>query len=79
MYAAGRAGRQLLVMDGVEGKDYDGVKDGTTTFSADGEHWGFVAARGQMMLIVYDGKEGKGYDAIGTNSVVLSAVGGHAA
>ena len=60
-----RGGKELVVLDGVEGKEYDEIPDHQRLeFSADGKHFAYVAKRGGKMVVVADGKEGKAYDEI---------------
>ena len=37
-YGAGRGNKLLVVVDGMEGKDYDGIMAGTPVFSPDSKH-----------------------------------------
>ena len=52
-------------MDGVEGKEYDGIGIGTPLFCPDGKRVAYEAGRGDKSLVVVDGVEGKKYDGIG--------------
>src|SRR5262249_8449138 len=61
-YAALERGKSLLVVDGVEGKVYDGIMEGMPLFSPDSKHVAYMAQRGDKWLIVVDGVEGKEYD-----------------
>jgi len=56
------AGKQLVVVDGVEGKEYDSILKGTLVFSADSKRVAYVAERYDKDLVVVDGVEGKEYD-----------------
>ena len=71
-YAAQRGGMQLVVVDGVEGKEYDGIGVGTLLFSADSKRVAYVAGRGGKLLVVVDGVEGKEFDGIGKGTLVFS-------
>ena len=63
-YAAQRGDKWLAVVDGVEGKEYDGA--GTLVFSPDSKRVAYAAQRGDKWLAVADGVEGKEYDGAGT-------------
>jgi hypothetical protein len=52
----------LVVVDGVEGKEYDGAA--SLVFSPDSGRVAYGAQRGGKWLVVVDGVEGKEYDAI---------------
>jgi hypothetical protein len=56
-------GVEVVVIDGVEGKPYDGVRG--PLFSADGKHWAHPAKRKGKWVVVVDGQEaGKEYDEV---------------
>ncbi|MCX7778531.1 MAG: hypothetical protein N2381_10850, partial [Armatimonadetes bacterium] len=57
---------QFVVVDGVEGKEYDGIVKGTLIFSPDSKRFAYGARRGGKEFVVVDGDEGKEYDGIGT-------------
>lgn len=60
-----RNGKQFVVLDGVEGKEFDEIPDHQRlAFSADGKHFAYIGRRGDKMLVVRDGKEQKPYDRI---------------
>jgi Tol biopolymer transport system component len=60
-----KGAKELVVLDGVEGKEYDGIPDHQRlVFSADGKRFAYIAKRGGKMMTVVDGKEGKAYDRI---------------
>jgi Tol biopolymer transport system component len=64
-YVVKRGEKELAVVDGVEGKEYDNISDHCKMlFSPDGRRFAYVAKRGKKMLVVADGKEGKEYDHI---------------
>jgi len=65
-YAAKLADKMFIVVDGKEGKQYDGIVKGALTFSTDGGHLAYAAAAGNRQFVVVDEKEGKQYDAIVT-------------
>ena len=54
-----------MVVDGVEGKEYDGIGQGSLVFSPDSKRVAYAAQRGGKQLVVVDGVEGKEYDGIG--------------
>jgi Tol biopolymer transport system component len=64
-YVVKRGEKELAVVDGVEGKEYDNISDHCKmVFSPDGKRFAYVATRGKKVLVVADGKEGKEYDHI---------------
>ncbi len=71
-YVARRGGKQLVVVDGVEGKEYDRIGQGTLVFSPDSKRVAYGARRGDKQLVVVDGVEGKEYDGIGQGTLVFS-------
>jgi len=73
----GVAKSQFVVVDGKEGKEYDGIVAGSLKFSPDSKHLAYVAVRGEKRFVVVDGKEGKEYDGIGqavSNSVQTASI-----
>jgi hypothetical protein len=64
-YPTEREDKQLVVVDGVEGKEYDGIGPGSLVFSPEGKRVAYAALRGDKWLVVVDGVEGKKYDRIG--------------
>ena len=61
-YAVKREEKWLVVVDGVEGKKYDGILEGMPVFSPNSKRVAYVAQRGGKWLVVIDGGEGKKYD-----------------
>ena len=55
---------QWVIIDGVAGKKYDGIGNGTLLFSPNGNRVAYAAFRGGKWLMVVDGVEGKEYDGI---------------
>ncbi|MEW6416877.1 MAG: hypothetical protein AB1480_02010 [Nitrospirota bacterium] len=55
----------LVVVDGKEGKKYDGI--GALIFSPDSKRVAYQAIEGDEWFVVVDGKEGKRYDMIVTS------------
>src|SRR5260370_29226627 len=64
-YVVKQGTNELMVVDGVKGKEYDNISDhGYMLFSPDGKRFAYVAKHGDRMLVVADGKEGKEYHHI---------------
>ena len=61
-YAARRESKWFAVIDGKEGKAYDGAAE--VVFSSDSRHWAHLAKRDDKALIVLDGVESRAYDDI---------------
>lgn len=70
-YQAARGTKRVVVVDGVQGKEYDEIAD--LFFSPDGRYVRYVAKLGRKQFIVVDGVEGKQYDTV--TSVRFSADG----
>jgi hypothetical protein len=66
LYMVNRAkdGPTLIVVDGVEGPQHEGIVGSTCRFSADGKRTGYVATRTDKRLLVVDGVAGSEYDDI---------------
>ncbi|HOK09763.1 MAG TPA: hypothetical protein PLJ10_08895, partial [Candidatus Hydrogenedens sp.] len=64
-YSAKRGGKWFVVVDGEEGKEYDGIGAGSLIFSPDSRRVMYSAGRGNKRFVVVDGEESKGYDGIG--------------
>ena len=62
-------------MDGVEGKEYDGIMEGNPVFSPDSKRVAYAANRGGKWLVVVDGMAGKEYDGILAGTPVFSPDG----
>ena len=58
-----RTDRPVFVVDGVEGKEYDGIAKGTPIFSSDSKRVAYRAQRGRKQFVVLDGVQGKEYEA----------------
>ena len=69
--AAQVGNKQFVVVDGNEGKHYDGIMEGYPIFSLDSKRVAYVARVGNKWLVVVDGKEEKQYDGIGEGSQSL--------
>jgi len=63
-YAVKQGEKWLVVVDGVEGKEYDGIGECTPIFSPDSKRVAYVAKRGEKWFAVVDGVEGKEYDNV---------------
>ena len=62
-YVAQEGDKQFVVVDGKEGKHYDGI--GSILFSALTVSMWLYGQAGKKRLVVVDGKEGKQYDILG--------------
>jgi hypothetical protein len=75
-YHAQRGGKPLIVVDGVETKQYCGIVRDTLTFSPDSKHVAYGACLGgewrRKWGVVVDGVEGKDYEGIGEESLIFS-------
>jgi len=65
----------FAVVDGVEGKRYDGIGAKTYSFSPDGAHFVYAAGRDGKQYVVLDGNEQGPFDQIGDRSLVFSPDG----
>lgn len=70
---------QSVVVDGVEGELFEGIGEGTPTFSSDSKHVAYVAGAKGKQFVVNDGKVGPPYDLTMKGSLLLSANGEHLA
>ena len=61
----------MVVVDGVEGKQYDGILEGTPIFSPDSQRVAYEAEIGNKQFVVVDGVEGKQYDVIVKGSKLI--------
>ena len=64
--------KQFVVIDGQEGKHYDGIGRGTLTFGPDGNHSAYAASVGEKQFLVLDGKEGKQFDVVAKGGIVFT-------
>jgi len=69
-YVAPHGDKRLVVVDGVEGKEYDDWA--AAVFSPDSKRLAYAAQRGDKWLVVVDGVEGKECDGIGARGVIFS-------
>jgi Tol biopolymer transport system component len=57
-------GKQSVVVDGRQGKEYDDIGYGALTFSPDSKRVAYIAGSANKRFVVVDGQEGKHYDGI---------------
>ena len=69
-YLAQHGDKWLVVVDGQEGKEYDGI--GALLFSPDGQRVAYGAQHGAKWLVVVEGQEGKKYDGISEGTPLFS-------
>jgi Tol biopolymer transport system component len=74
-YGAQDGDKWRVVVDGKEGKKYDGLGSGDPIFSADGHRIAYGALEGDKWMVVVDGKEGKKYDGLLSGPPIFSADG----
>ncbi|MFH1009684.1 MAG: hypothetical protein V1784_00440, partial [bacterium] len=72
-YVARRRDKQVVVVDGQEGKEYDKIGILSLEFSPDGKRVAYRALRGDKQLVVVDGQEGKEYNEIGEGDPIFSS------
>ncbi len=61
----------LVVVDGEDGKEYDGILEGTPVFSPDSRRVAYGARRRDKHLVVVDGVEGKEHDGFLRGSTIV--------
>jgi len=71
--------KEILVVDGNEGKPYFKIAKGSVVFSPDSRRTAFWAQVGVKWVAVEDGKEGKAYDTIDEESLTFSPDSQHLA
>jgi len=71
-YRAKIGEKQIVVVDGKEGEQYDGIGKDSLIFSPDSKRVACAAGIGEKWFIVVDGKEGEQYDGIGKDSLIFS-------
>jgi len=72
--AVSNGGKWVVVKDGVDGKQYDGIL-GSPVFSSDSKHMAYLAVLDGKTVVVRDGEEGKKYMLLplgGPNSFMLN-------
>ncbi len=67
-YVAEDGSKQVVVVDGMEGKRYAAIEEDSIIFSPDSKRVAYVATNGNKQFVVVDGMEGKQYDVIVTPS-----------
>src|SRR3990172_3265441 len=67
--------KYIVVVDGEEGKKYDGFGKRPIHFSPDGKRVAYGAREGKKWMVVVDGKEGKKYDGFGASGLFFSPDG----
>jgi hypothetical protein len=63
-YVVQKGDKQLVVVDGQPGPEYDRISEGSPVFSRDGKRAAYVAQKGDKQLVVVDGQPGPEYDGI---------------
>ena len=64
-YIACKGNKWCVVVNGNEGKEYDGIVSHSLVFSPDSSRLGYAAAVGKKQLAIVDGDEGNLYEGIG--------------
>lgn len=72
-YVAKVGNKQIVVVDGKKGKQYDGIVSGSLVFSPDSERVAYAAMIGNMKFVVVDGKEGKQFNTIVRGKIVFDS------
>jgi len=63
-FVAQKGDKQLVVVDGELGPEFDGIDERSLVFSPDGKRMAYVARKGDKWLVVVDGKTGPAFDGI---------------
>jgi roadblock/LC7 domain-containing protein len=63
-YEAREDDKRFVVVDGIEGKEYDAIGEGSLIFSPDSQKVAYSAQMSNKWFVVMGGIEGKEYDAI---------------
>ena len=71
-YVISTDGKQCVVVNGEQGKQYDSILKGTPIFSPDSKRLAYGARVDAEQFVVVDGEEGKRYDLILDSSLVFS-------
>ena len=53
-----------IVVDGKEGKLYEGIAATSLVFSPDSQHFAYIAKRGNGVIAIVDDKESQSFDGI---------------
>ena len=72
-YSARISNKDVVVVDGKEGKRYDSIGQGTLVFSPDSSRVTYAAFAGNKQFVVIDRQEDKPYDGILQGTLVLVA------
>jgi hypothetical protein len=64
--------KQVVVVDGIQQKQYDSIGKGTLIFSPDSQRVAFAAVAGNKQFVVVDGVEEKHYDGISPDTLIIS-------
>ena len=62
-----------VIVDGQEGKRYDGIGRNSLVFSPDGKHVVYAATAGAKQFAVLDGTEGAQYDIAGKGGIMFDS------
>jgi hypothetical protein len=62
----------LVVLDGKDGQQYDGIGAGSLLFSSDSKHVAYVALKGQKTFVVVDEKAGPEFDGVVHGSLAFT-------
>ena len=71
-YVAMEKEKQFVVVDGEEGKQYDGIVEGFFIFGPDSKRVAYGAREIGKRFVVVDGEEGKQYDGIVKDTLIFS-------
>ena len=72
-------GDEMVVIDGVEQKQYEEIDESSVIFSPNSKRLAFIAEKGDLQLVVVDGEESEAYDLIGEGSLLFSPDSQHVA
>jgi Tol biopolymer transport system component len=78
-YVAAVGGKQLVVVNGAEGKPFDAIGENTIVFSPNSEGVAYVAIRGDKNIVVVNGVEQKEYKRLPGEPPIFSEDGKHIA
>jgi len=71
-YVVCEKGKEFVVVDGKENKQYDRIGEQYPIFSPDSKRVAYIAQQGKKQFAVVDEKKGKGYDGIWEGSLIFS-------
>ena len=73
-YGVRREGKRIyVIVNGTEGKEYDGIMTGTPIFSPDNKTVVYAARQGTKWCVVINKTEGKTYDGIMAGTPIMTA------